>query len=410
MRDSAYKFSDPFVAEGRIELVTENGLDQAAELIAYVNGIEIGRSAKTTHLPGARATINCNRFPHVNLPVILRFALGEGGLDAAPPLTISSPLEVVRLVGIGAVVNTSLRIADGVLHGTAYNAENGVSQPALIGRINGLIMRPIQCERMVLRDEGGGRFVYHMRLLPEDLQATGALFEIVSLPGFETIASISYERNEGLGIAAALPKIEAAVAMLGKRLDLEVTRNGHAIDAVRKQVTSRDDALVEYVMAIALDAGTQEESRHVSIPPRPEWGMSRAARTLRIPPASRWFISGWGDALSEFQGLTCCLVDGCGVLLNPHTERGLARLQFTVLTDAKVCPPIEILFDSKQVPISIVDSNGHGPFSISAELETPSSVTLIRILINGDTSGDAPSPIANVTIDYDTEDAATAPK
>ena len=242
------------IDQGTLVLVCERPGVVDDQLVAYVNGIPIGESARLSALAeGEKVSIQCGYFPCVSLPCPIRIGLKDANQDIAPVLTIQSADEVQRLVGHGRLEDLRLTLQNGVVVGAAINKVNGLRRPLLLGRINGHMLRNIQVEPPRMRDEGGCYVSFTMAVEPSDLGPSGATYEILKLPEMTLLGTLAFPRSDDQALALSVGRLEASVDGFRKQLRLELARAHEVAEQQRQQSQQTLESVVEYLLALMFD-------------------------------------------------------------------------------------------------------------------------------------------------------------
>lgn len=366
------------IDQGTLVLICERPGLVDDQLVAYVNGIPIGESARLSALAeGEKASIQCGYFPCVSLPCQIRVGLKDANQDIAPLLAIQSADEVQRLVGHGRLEDLRLTLQNGVVVGAAINKVNGLGRPLLLGRINGHMLRNIQVEPPRMRDEGGCYVSFTMAVEPSDLGPSGATYEILKLPEMTLLGTLAFPRSDDQALALSVGRLEASVDGLHKQLRLELARAHEVAEQQRQQSQHTLESVVEYLLALMFDrfANKQDASaaklendaladfrRLIADHGDAELG---GRDYLQVPPDSLLFVDGWFELEQDERRFDIRWMGPGSSLLNPRPSRPIAAVTFTVgVTADGAVPQLTAAFDADPVDVEVTHSPNGAPYTV----------------------------------------------
>jgi hypothetical protein len=368
------------IAPGALVLACEQSQSIEDRVVAYVNGIPIGKSARQSSLTeGDSVVIACDYFPCVSLPCQVRFGLEDANRDIAPVFTIRSAGEVERLVGSGRLEDIKLKLQNGVLSGTATNKINGLSQPLLLCRVNGFLLRPVQTDKPRMRDEGGCRVSFAMPVEASDLTLSGTSYELLQLPDMAILGTLSFPSADALGLAPLISCLEYSVEHLRRRLDLELVRARDLAERRHKESQDVLEAVVEYLVALVFDRVASKQDDDAAVDESEALAEFRrliagaSERRLsahqhdsqHVRPDSLLFVDGWFEVEVDDRGLDFRWMGLGSSLFNPQPARPVTAVTFTVSTTATSTEPkVTATFDAEPVDVEVISSPNGAPYTL----------------------------------------------
>ncbi len=249
----AIQLGKPWMANGHLEFPVINGGEMTAPLQAYVRGVLIGSVGAAGQAVALEEIIRLSvtRFPHVDMPCEIRFSWGEGG-DAAPALTISSPDDVLLLMGPGAWTDGELTISQGMIRGSSNNRRNGCARADFVCRVQAGRMRPVKIDSLTPLEEGGVRAMFSVQVELGDISQNGVVYEVLDLDGLAPVARLVLAP---LNAASADAGILAAKAVedIERRVEAALILNQKRTDSVLGRQERLLEQAVAYLSALIFD-------------------------------------------------------------------------------------------------------------------------------------------------------------
>ena len=236
----------------RMTCVGDAELDDV--VVAYINGIKVGENyISGVFHAGEVIEYPIQYLPYIDLPGEIRFARLQDGSEVVSPLTLKTREDAIALVGLGDVKIESLAIEYGVVRGVAVNRVNGLLQPEMFARINGVVPRGVIVDHHRLLDDGGASFQFSVRLEAQDLAENGLSVDIYVVGKDGPLSSITYRRADPDDALRRIIQLES-------RLDQNQQATGYQIQALDNEITARIglledriDAFIEYSASLLFD-------------------------------------------------------------------------------------------------------------------------------------------------------------
>lgn len=381
---AAIRFDATRLGPGALLLTAGDDFDADTELVAWVEGIELGRVRLLGSLRvGETFSLPCGYFPHVALPCEVRIGTTDETFDVAAGLTLHSADEVELLVGPGRLEDVRLRVVNGYLEGSADNLSNGLGRPALLCRVNGRLYRAVEHVGARRRSAGGARLTFRVKLEATDFVETGIGYEIVQMPAHDVLAAIAFAPGILPELSRGVVRLEAGLEGLGRRLDLEVGKLREEAVRREREADATMEGVLEYVLALAHDTlmkpADQRGAAGAGIYRRI---VERAGRLpeptadRHIRPSSPYFIDGWHEVEIDPRGYDFRWMGLRASLLNPQPAMPVSSLTLTVSATAGEGPPqITATFDADPVRVRVVASANGTPYTVEIEPARPGPAT-----------------------------------
>lgn len=381
---AAMWFASSRQEKGRIVLTAGQDVPAGAKLRALVAGITIG-TAVVPGRPGARpglragATLDvvCDHYPSLSLPAEIRFARDDSDEDTAPPLMLARPDQVLALVGPGRLEQVQLTLVDGVLRGVAVNPVNALIRPHLICRVNGTLLRDVTVDSFAPRPGKGVLVTFSARAEMTDFTASGASYEILSLPALTVVTSLVLTPPlPGDGQSRRMAAIEAELAQISRRITMEAEGSRAMLDSHVSEQQALLTSFADYMLALIYDrlnpgAAPSPESAGDTDPALAAFRSMLAGYGDRAvaPPAGVVHLTteallrhgGWYPAEIAENGDSFTWMSNLAEFRNPHPDTPVTLMSMSVL--GHLSPdvfPITALFDGEAARIEVInDAQGN---------------------------------------------------
>lgn len=224
-----------------IRLACPEVIEVSDEVVAYLCGIELGRNRIEGYFEaGDEIEFPIEYLPWVELPAQIHLVAAGTGADICEPIQLATHDQAIALVGLGETRIGNLAIEQGLLRGVAINRTNGLLQPQMFARINGVLPRPISIDPPRLLDDGGAQFRFAAQLHPTDLIENGMTVDVF-LIGVETpLASIAFRRADVDDMARRVVELEA-------QLEQVKTTAAFRVSSLNSEITARLDAMQQRI-------------------------------------------------------------------------------------------------------------------------------------------------------------------
>lgn len=343
----------------------EPGPELAAEVLRlFCHGIEVGAAIATA---AEVQTIPVQRLPRVPLPALIRVAASAEGPDLAEPFRLETAAMAAALLGPTPLALLDLRLEHGMLRGTGMDRRNGLLEPALHARINGIAARPARVEPPVGLPEGGCAFRFAVPVEAVDLTGAGLAITLHAAGEEAALARFAWGPTEPGAAAARLAEMEARLARLEQAGEALRQALESRLEQRHLLQQERIDAFVAGCAALLMDRlAEQPEAALAALiapppappPASPSLGQS-AGETAEVLPADAGFDLGWHapeeDAAGAFRWMA-----RQGLIRNPAPGRPVAavRLEVAHLYGAPA-PALTAAFDA--APGFVTVTEGAGP-------------------------------------------------
>ncbi len=389
----------------RLRAATDVQSDATA-IIALANGQVIGRSTQSVGdqalEPGSWLDIRCRHFPKLPLPVEIRFAVEGGDDDVAPPFTISTEDQILRLVGPASLRDVSLTISEGVVHGEGTVDNNNLLKPSLIGRVNGLVLREVSVSETIEDASGNARISFQMPINATDLTGSGILIEFVSLPEMKILASRTFAPLEGVSaLAGRLSELEVAVEQVRRQRIVDMARLIDMLDERDHDRTFQMDRAFEYMLTLLQDtlnrdaSASPDTTEHAHVAALRELLTKQGVLTEKrrkpprdvVNPTSPAFMTGWYPTEIYSDGRPFRWMGRGAVIDNPRPAERVRRVSLHVLmvfggSDVRV----RAFFDRTPAVVHRVETDGGGPFIIDITAQDDDAVYVGRVDLVSETA------------------------
>lgn len=381
MTDSS-ETESPFVLEGSqfqqltLRCIRDCQVDDVVS--AYILGIQIGQlPLQGSFHAGETVVIPVTYLPRVDLPATIRLGSARGSVSEEGGLVLKTPDAAEQLVGTGEVKVEQFDFNQGMLRGFAVNRINGLHNPVMFVRINGVFTRQVAVDRPRLLDEGGCSFSFAVQLYLTDFGSSGFHADLYVVGQEAPVASFQYVRADSSALTRQMLELEGKLAQLQQMTSLQVATLGADF---RRQVAAqqqRVDAFIDYASCLLFDQVASDAILSAGDPalePDPEMRAKIAnfraliasateeadaavaggsgnstPRNLRLPPRSSQFSFGWYDAETDAQG-DFRWMGQSGMVLNPAPNRALQGLTIELRHLFKTAKPMLRLFlDTREV-------------------------------------------------------------
>ncbi len=384
-------FGSPQVARGCLALVALRDVSPEADLVAWVDGVEIGRRIDQNAIrAGQIVEIPCHYFPNRELPCEVRIGTEGGVRDAAPGLILRDTDEVEALVGPGTLDEVRLKIVNGVLEGTAVNARNGLGRPPLVCRVNGHLLRYVDHVAARKRDSGGAYLTFRMPLGAADITADGVTYELLQLPNLALLGSYAFTRRDATAASLTLVRLNSVLESLSKRLDFEMGRLREECNLQVQEMDATLEGVMNYILALASDeiakppqvreAEAATAFRKIAEQAK---ALPRQPRSVHVRPSASYFVDGWFEVEIDNRGYEFRWMGLEASLLNPNPSWPVASVTLTIGATARPGEPqIEALFDAEAATVRVLASSNGAPYTVEivphSDISTLSFVLYLR--------------------------------
>ena len=390
----------------RMTCVGDAELDDV--VVAYINGIKVGENyISGVFHAGEVIEYPIQYLPYIDLPGEIRFARLQDGSEVVSPLTLKTREDAIALVGLGDVKIESLAIEYGVVRGVAVNRVNGLLQPEMFARINGVVPRGVIVDHHRLLDDGGASFQFSVRLEAQDLAENGLSVDIYVVGKDGPLSSITYRRADPDDALRRIIQLES-------RLDQNQQATGYQIQALDNEITARIglledriDAFIEYSASLLFDRSAATPVRDVpqasalSADKKKKMQMfldlvKSGAKVLgeqshdristtdqrNVPLRSSAFSHGWYDVELD-DGEEYRWMASEAIVFNPAPEKKLLEVQIGVfgVYGAEV-PMLKCFFDGAPANVLRERPVTDGPLTLRAQVpkdKAPISFDMLRI-------------------------------
>jgi len=346
---------------------------------AYILGIQIGQlSLRGSFQAGEVVALPVNSLPLVDLPATIRLASINGSVREADGLVLKSADAAEQLVGPGEVKVEQFDFNQGMLRGFAVNRINGLHNPLMFVRINGVFTRQVAVDRPRLRDEGGCSFSFAVQLYLTDFGSSGFHADLYVVGQEAPVASFQYARADSNALTRQVLEMEGRLAQVQQMTSLQIATLGADF---RRQVAAqqqRVDAFIDYASCllfdqVASDAILAADDPALELDPEmsrkianfraliasatEEAGLVESAgkggnsipRGLRLKSRSSHFSFGWYDSEADAKG-DFRWMGQSGMVLNPAPNRTLQTITIELRHLFKAEKPMLRLFlDTQEV-------------------------------------------------------------
>lgn len=401
----AYNLSLPYIMDRAIGARITEPFPAGQTITAYVRGIPLGEAVVDSYgAAGGEIVIPVNHFPWVNLPCEIRLA-GADGLDAAPILVLTRSEQIYRLAGPGAIEDVDVRIDGGQISGTAVNRINGFNAPMLIGRVNGMDLRPINVQPARPRDGGGCSIAFSMTLERDDFSIEGAQYEVLFLPSMVPIWSTTLAPSESTApdlmlevkkrLASAERRTSAAISNIDARLDSEIERQNQVIQNVTTYLSSLVLDQINASLSGQDDSATI--SRKIIDAARLEAGSTATAYHSVVGVDSPFLGGGWSSIKEDQRRIQVRWMASAATLFNPHPDRPVASIVLTISDthSQSLERDLTVLCDGLLSKITVTPSD-QTPCTVQVSPAIGDRVHLIALLVSPNTETDAEQKLALV--------------
>lgn len=312
-----------------------DGLAAGGDLLAFCNGIGIGRLPLPPEVPaGTSLLLPILRLPLVPLPAVIRLAASVGGADLSPPWMLLSADVARALLGPTPVAIEDLRLDQGMLRGVLRDRVNGLLRPLLVARINEASNRMAMVEAPVALPEGGCACRFALPLGPADLNGEGLSVTLLLLGQEAPLARFDWTRAD---LAAAAPRL---AALEGRIRQLEQQAAAAEAAARRELIGAPSPAAIPGAAPTAPAVLVQDR--------------------VDIPLCSPHFGFGWHDAEQDQAGRFRWMA-GQGVVTNPAPHRPVAGVTLTIPhVYGATTPVLRAAFDGQPCEVAVRDDSPVG--------------------------------------------------
>lgn len=378
-----HQFAPPGVSTGSIRLQVKTS-GRGGRLTPYLRGVPLSEGMEVVS-DDTVINLAVERLPHVTLPAEIRIGWDDG-TDACPPLILSTEAEAVSLAGNGVLEEISVVFQNGMVKGQAVNYRNGVERPMILGRVNGVLLRPVDVRLRSAHEAGGAVVAFSMPVDPSDFSSEGGVLELVHAPEMTVLwrsalapvedpvaASVETRRR----LAEAEQRMASLLSQLETRLGQDVRKQNQLIEDV-----------VSYMLALIHDRANRSE-----VPGDTDRNQARRLINLAsstsnetdddtlavVGPISPFMGWGWSSAELNRDRIELRRMHTSATVLNPHPERKVARIALTVVDAApEAMTSLRLQADGAPVPLQ-TPTDQAPPCTISAFLQPPLSVSLINL-------------------------------
>jgi hypothetical protein len=364
-----------------IRLACPEVVEVSDEVVAYLCGIELGRHRIDGRFDaGDVIEFPIEYLPWVELPAQIHLVATETGSDICEPIPLSSHDQAVALVGLGETKVGNLVIEQGLLRGVAINRTNGLLQPQMFARINGVLPRPISIDPPRLLDDGGAQFRFAAQLHPTDLIENGMTVDVF-LIGIDTpLASIAFRRADIDDMARRVVELEAQLEQVKTTAAFRISSLNSDIAARLDAMQQRIDTFIEYAGSFIFDriaaahVPTQAGVEPLSAGQRqkvdtflalvrgpaeagdklPEQrGAAPRTDSVSVSPQSLSFSYGWYD-VEEADGRQFRWMGGDALIANPHPTLQVRAVTIDVhAVFGAEQPMIRAAFDTRPARVTV---------------------------------------------------------
>lgn len=378
-----HQFAPPTFSSGCIRLrVKTSGC--GGRLTPYLRGIPLGEGVEIAY-DDIVIDLAIERLPHVALPAGIRIGWDDG-TDACPPLIISNETEAVSLAGNGVLEEVSVVFQSGMVKGQAVNHRNGIERPVILGRINGVLLRPVDVRLRAAHEAGGAVVTFAMPVDPSDFSSEGGVLELVHAPEMtvlwrSALAPVEDPVAASAEIRRRLAETEQRMASLVSQLE---TRLGQD---VRKQSQLMED-VVAYMLALIYDRANRPEAPDDADRNQAKRLIDLASSASNdanddtlaaIGPLSPFMGWGWSAPELSSDRIELRRMYTSATVLNPHPERKVTRIALTVMEGApEAMASLRLRADGAPVPLH-TPTDQEPPYTVSAVFQPPFSISLINL-------------------------------
>ncbi|WP_292229848.1 hypothetical protein [Brevundimonas sp.] len=378
-----HQFQSPLRTLGGLRLQVRT-TGRGGQLTPYLRGVPLGRPVNVGD-EDVLVELEVERLPHVTLPAEIRVAW-EDGSEASSPLAIISEAEAVALTGNGALEEVSATLQNGMVKGRALNRRNGVERPVILGRINGVLLRPVEVGPPSAHEGGGAIVTFTMPIEPSDFSAEGGVIELIHAPAMTTLwrtVLAPHQSEEAAAVETRRRLTETEQRLAGIAAQIE-TRLGQEL---RRQNQLIED-VVAYMLALIHDRanrsetpddGDREQARRLIESASTVSGSADDETLAVVGPLSPFM--GWGWSVPELNRdrIELRRMQTAATVLNPHPERKVERIALTVLEGSTVVlSQLSAQTDGQTRKIQASEELG-APFTASLVLTPPLSVGLLSL-------------------------------
>ncbi len=341
---------------------------------AHVLGIQVGEQAiQGRFRAGDTIAIPVRYLPLVELPATIRLRSASGCVDEDASLVVKSADAAEQLVGPGEVRVEQFDFNQGMLRGFAVNRVNGLHNPVMFLRINGVFTRQVAVDRPRLLDDGGCSFSFAAQLYLSDFSSNGFQADLHALGQEAPVASFQYLRDRGDSLARQVLELEAKLAQVQQMASLQVATLSADFRQQLGAQQQRIDAFIDYASCLLFDqvasdalAGADAAAlepdpamrqkinsfRTLIASATPEAGIAAASspgggaqppRALKVGARSSRLNFGWYDAEGDAQGEFRWMGQS-GMVLNPAPNRVLREVTIELRHLFKASKPMLRLF------------------------------------------------------------------
>ena len=379
-----HQFAPPSLSTGYIRLQVKTS-GRGGTLTPYLRGVPLGEGVKVAS-DDTVIDLAVERLPHVALPAEIRIGWDDG-TDACSPLILSTEAEAVSLAGNGVLEEVSVVFQNGMVKGRAVNHRNGVERPVILGRINGVLLRPVDVRLRSAHEAGGGVVAFSMPVDPSDFSSEGGVLELVHAPAMtvlwrSALAPVEDPVAASVETRRRLAETEQRMASLVSQLE---TRLGQD---VRKQNQLIED-VAAYMLALIHDRANRSEAPE-------DMDRNQARRLIELAssvcnesdddtlaavgPLSPFMGWGWSAAELSRDRIELRRMHASATVLNPHPERKVGRIALTVMDGAPEAIASLRLQADGGTPVPLQTPTDQGPpYTVSAVMQPPLSVSLINL-------------------------------
>jgi hypothetical protein len=386
---AAMWFASSRQEKGRIVLTAGQDVPAGARLRALVAGITIG-TAVVPGRPGSRpglragATLDlaCDHYPGLPLPAEIRFARDDSDEDTAPPLMLARPDQVLALVGPGQLEQVQLTLVDGVLRGLAVNPVNALIRPHLICRVNGTLLRDVTVDSIANRPGRGAMITFSVRAEMTDFSASGASYEILSLPDLAVVTSLALTPPlPGDGQSRRMATIETELAQISRRITMEAEGARATLERHVGEQQALLTGFADYMLALIYDrlnpgaalppdAGVEADPALAAFRQMLAGPGDRAApppaSVVHLPTETLLRHGGWYPAEIAENGDSFSWMSNLAEFRNPHPDTPVTLMSMQVL--GHLSPevfPITALFDGEAARVEVISDIQGNPLRLN---------------------------------------------
>lgn len=368
-----------------------------APLLLFCGGVEAGRLALPGPVEAGRSVeVPVGRLSRVALPAELRLCTGVAGPDLAAPWRLESADAALGLLGPPAPEVESLRLDHGVLRGVATERANGLLEPVLYARVNGVAARAVAVEAPAPLAEGGCVFRFAVPLQPADLVEAGLVVS-VHMVGLEAPIArfVLAPAAQGADAAARLAELEGRLRRLEDAMASGLEAMEHALRRRMDAHGERLDAFIEGSASLLLDRlAAAEDDAPAALRALVgsaagagdiDAALLRFGNRVELPPDSGHLGFGWHQAERDGAGAFRWMGDRA-LVVSPEPHRPLAGVALEVgHVYGAAEPALRASFDALPCAVS-VEREGSDRFRVGIappEGPAPCRTLMLEALASG---------------------------